>query len=74
MAEITEQELKDMKLHEEKEVKFVGYNILMMRVVGGWIYWRTKVHDSAPDKGSIPSCAITGVFVPENVSSPASIS
>lgn len=66
MAEITEQELKDMKLHEEKEIKFVGYDILMMRVVGGWIYWRTKVHDLETDKGLIPSCAITGVFVPEN--------
>ena len=65
MADIYEQDLKDMKLHEEKEIKFVGYDILMMRVVGGWIYWRTKVHDLETEKGKIPSCSIAGVFVPE---------
>jgi len=54
--EISEQKLKEMKLHEIIPVA----RAIIQRVVGGWIYWGT------------PSG--TGVFVPENVSSPASIS
>ena len=37
LAEIArKQQLKDMKLHEEK---LVPDNIRIMRVVGGWVYW-----------------------------------
>lgn len=60
--EISEQELKDMKLNE---TKCLGDGILMMRVVGGWIYWRTEIDKIGTDGGVSVSNAVAGVFVPE---------
>ncbi len=52
--ETSEQELRDMKLHE---IKDLGLDIFVLRVVSGWIYWNRRLGD--------PNIAIVGVFVPE---------
>lgn len=59
MAEITEQELLNMKPHEDL---LVGNLLRMIRVVGGWIYWKTE--ESVGE--SEASIAVAGVFVPES--------
>lgn len=52
--EITEQLLKDMKLHENIEYD----NLSIQRVIGGWIYWgQVGTRDT--------SLGLAGVFVPE---------
>lgn len=73
MAEVSEQELRDMKPHEVLILK--EHHILIIRVVGGWIYWKAASAKIEREEGkeSIP-CSVAGVFVPENVPSPASIS
>ena len=53
----TEQEMKDMELHDE--IKSDAYIIL--RVIGGWIYW--QICDRG--EGIHSSYAVAGVFVPE---------
>lgn len=63
MASVSEQELRDMKLHTEKTVG--GSDI--QRVVGGWVYWKFTRDKIKIDKGVSVSCAVAGVFVPENV-------
>ena len=74
--EITEQILKDMKRHDkiEKVDDIIQGDHIIQKVIGGWIYWRT--HDKAVEtnEGVSVSCALAGVFVPEDVSSPASVS
>lgn len=68
---ISEEKLKDMKPHQEISLrgdddKHGGNR--MMRVVGGWIYWRyltTKLELKDEEPKETP-CAIAGVFVPEN--------
>lgn len=61
--ETTEQELKDMNLHDEM---VLDYGILVKRVIGGWIYWKAAQHQSEIDKVSTSvSCTLAGVFVPE---------
>ncbi len=57
--EITEQKLKDMKLHDQINLEDDIYMILIMRVVGGWIYWG----DFGPPQSELKAAA--GVFVPE---------
>jgi hypothetical protein len=48
---ITEQELRDMPLHDTKEL---NRHIKIVKVVGGWIYWN-----------EVPRLnAVAGVFVP----------
>ncbi|GAI10010.1 unnamed protein product, partial [marine sediment metagenome] len=48
---ITEQELRDMPLHDTKELT---RHIKIVKVVGGWIYWN-----------EVPRLnAVAGVFVP----------
>ena len=73
MQAIEPKRLKDMKPHEEL---IAGVGITMIRVVGGWIYWKTIYTETKlEDEGILRTpIALTGVFVPENVSSPASIS
>ena len=61
MDKLTEQELKDMKLHGKME--FGDFRI--HRVIGGWIYWGFNSKALESDKGSRISCAMAGVFVPE---------
>lgn len=58
MAEISEQELKDMKLHEDKPL---SGGVRILKVVGGWIYWK-KLETSQSESISI---SLAGVFVPE---------
>lgn len=63
--EITEQKLKDMKPHEY--ILLIDSSILCLKVVGGWIYWRT-VNNLLEFKGGKTTetpCAVAGVFVPE---------
>ena len=55
MDKFTEQELKDMKLHEDIGL---GAGIFISRVIGGWIYWR---REGSRDT----SLGFAGVFVPE---------
>lgn len=71
VEKMSEQELKGMKLHDEIGL---GAGIFIRRVIGGWIYWRTYQQELKTNESSSISCAVAGVFVPENVSSPASIS
>jgi len=49
----TERQLKDMKLHETNDI---GDDILITKVIGGWIYW---CH------GASTAGDVAGVFVPE---------
>ena len=61
-----EERLKDMKPHEEL---VAGVGIRMIRVVGGWIYWKEtvvwpKIEKTEGTSKSV-SCALAGVFVPE---------
>lgn len=67
MAEITEQELKDMKLHDkiEKVDEIIRGDHIIQKVIGGWIYWRTYRQDLETNEGISVSCALAGVFVPE---------
>jgi len=61
MDKITEQELMDMELHEDRGL---GAGIFISRVIGGWIYWRREgTRDT--------SLGFAGVFVPESPKSNA---
>jgi len=60
--ETSEQELLHMKLHE---IKDLGLDIFVFRVIGGWIYWNKRLGD--------PEIAIVGVFVPEPTSPPTTV-
>ena len=53
MEGITERKLLDMKLHDDTAFNTSTMSIIILKVVGGWIYWRT--HDDA----------LAGVFIPE---------
>ncbi len=56
---MTKQELLDMSLHETKVVtECKNLSVCIMRVVGGWIYYRTHFSKKEP-------LLETGVFVPE---------
>ncbi len=61
---ISEEKLVSMKPHEEL---LAGHKIKMIRVVGGWIYWKEVVARSGEPEGTSGSVsiALTGVFVPE---------
>ena len=58
MAEISEQELKDMKLHEDKPL---SGGVRILKVVGGWIYWKKL----EPSQSQSQFLTLAGVFVPE---------
>lgn len=53
---VSEQELIDMKLHDEGDL---AEGLTIKRVVGGWIYWaQSGTQDTS-------SMGLAGVFVPE---------
>lgn len=62
MAEDTEQELREMRLHETKDM---GCDIMILKVVGGWIYWNKILGE--------PKSAVAAVFVPEPTSPPPTV-
>ena len=47
-----EQELRNMKLHKTMKVG----NFVILKVIGGWIYWNERLAESA----------MAGVFVPNS--------
>jgi len=59
---MSEQELRHMKLHE---IKDLGLDFLVLRVIGGWIYWNKRLGE--------PEIAIVAVFVPEPTSPPTTV-
>ena len=62
MADISEQELKAMNLHDVLDLgAFLEGRLCITRVVGGWIYWQLQ----DPAGGMHSSYSVTGVFVPE---------
>lgn len=67
---ISEERLMKMQLHEAmtltEEKDNFGSN-RMIKVVGGWIYWRTAYATLSPDgeKFRTEPRTIAGVFVPE---------
>ena len=72
ISEKEEQNLLKMELHEEKPLGNDDHRSnSMMRVVGGWTYWRTIYNKLKPeDEGTdTKPVAIAGVFVPERKAS-----
>lgn len=57
MPEVSEQELKDMKIHESKDLDNF---VTVQRVIGGWVYWKYSRQSSSN------AIALAGVFVPES--------
>lgn len=67
---ISKEKLEKMEPHEDMAIGLGddnGNGVRMMRVVGGWIYWRTNQYatEGAEGTSGSVSCAIAGVFVPE---------
>ncbi len=58
---MTEQEMKGMNLHGMERLD----DIIILRVIGGWIYWRTRDNAVTGEEGTHIACAVAGVFVPE---------
>ncbi len=63
-----EEKLLNMELHKEEGItddkdRFGSNRI--MRVVGGWIYWRTIYDKSINKNEDRKPCVFAGVFVPE---------
>lgn len=57
-----QKELDEMSLLEEKDL---GHS-LVLKVTGGWIYWKTFTETGS---NTIPICrSVAGVFVPEKQS------
>lgn len=62
MPEVSEQELRDMNLHDVSDLgPFLEGSLCITRVVGGWIYWQFH----GPTEGIHSSYSVAGVFVPE---------
>lgn len=66
---ISREKLLEMELHQEMGLGNDGHSSnSIMRVDGGWIYWRKALAKSELKDGETESkpVAIAGVFVPEN--------
>jgi hypothetical protein len=55
--------LDKMKIHEMREISIQGWEFDILRVPGGWIYYRSDCHGNKMTSNFVPEDLITQDFI-----------